>query len=501
MNGSPETRRSVLAPIIATIIGGSLVAAIASLPFVVGPPNDDGLPDIAKFIGRFHPVVLHLPIGMLVWVFVRETLNVFSKCSDPPSSRTAMGFAAISAVVAALLGFVLYHSTPDYDRELVERHLYGGLAFACLSIAAYVIKVWVDAKNGSGTWLYRAALLISVGIMTITSHDGASLTHGKGYLTDHAPEPLRGWLGMEPRAKKVTADQLPDPSVYAGLIVPILESKCYACHNAEKQKGKYRMDLYESLIAGGKEGEAIVPGNSADSNLVIRIELPESDEEHMPPEGKKDIEDHELVLIKWWIDNGASQDAKIADLPTNDAIKEAIKKSSSAVTEKPKTETTFKADESLKAQVAQLQKNFPAALQFESKDSMHLIFTTVGLREKFGDAELAKLAPILTSMVSLDLSYSALSDDGVDLLATASQLKSLRLAETGIGDAALETLSKLTELESLNLYGTKVTSQGVLKLSELQKLKKLYLWGTQVDEKTLEDLREKLPECEIVTGI
>ncbi|MGA0853711.1 MAG: hypothetical protein ACO3RK_02725, partial [Luteolibacter sp.] len=150
MNGSPETRHGLLAPIIVMIVGAGLVAAIASLPFLVGPPNDDGLPDIAKFIGRFHPVVLHLPIGMLVWVFVRETLNVFSKCSDPPSSRTAMGFAAISAVVAALLGFVLYHSTPDYDRELVERHLYGGLAFACLSIAAYVIKVWVDAKNGSG---------------------------------------------------------------------------------------------------------------------------------------------------------------------------------------------------------------------------------------------------------------------------------------------------------------------------------------------------------------
>jgi len=326
-------------PIVITIAGILLIGALAALPFVVGPPSEEGLPDTAKFIGRFHPVVLHLPIGMIIWVVVSELLNVFSKRLDAHSSRTAMGFAAASAVIAALLGFVLYHSTPDYDRELVERHLYGGLAFSCASILAYVIKVWTDTKGGKGTWLYRTVLLASVGIMTITSHDGASLTHGKGYLTDYAPEPLRRSLGMEPRrTEKKIVDQDAERAVYAGIIVPILESKCYSCHNEEKQKGRYRMDQYESLIAGGNEGEAIVRGKSAESNLIIRIELPESDEEHMPPEGKKDIEDHELVLIKWWIDNGALEDSKIADLPTNDAINEAIKKSSSAVTAKPKTD-------------------------------------------------------------------------------------------------------------------------------------------------------------------
>ena len=203
-------------PIVITIAGTLLIGAIAGLPFFVGPPNQEGLPDTAKFIGRFHPVVLHLPIGMIIWVIVSELLNVFSKRSDAPSSRTAMGFAAASAVIAALLGFVLYHSTPDYDRELVERHLYGGLAFSCASILAYVIKVWADTKGGKGTWLYRTVLLASVGIMTITSHDGASLTHGKGYLADYAPEPLRRSLGMEPRrTEKKIVDQDAEPAFEA----------------------------------------------------------------------------------------------------------------------------------------------------------------------------------------------------------------------------------------------------------------------------------------------
>ena len=248
--------------------------ALASLPFLVGPPTRDGLPDLAKFVGRFHPVVLHLPIGMLVWVMIREGLNFLSKRSDSPSSLTAMGFAAASAVVAALLGFLLYHSTPDYDRELVERHLYGGVAFSCTAIAAYIVKIWVDATTGTGTWMYRVVLLASAGMMAFTSHDGASLTHGKGYLTDYAPDPLRRFIGMKPRAEKKYENQNADLSVYTGIIVPILESKCYSCHNEEKQKGRYRMDPYEMLLAGGKEGEAIISGKSAESNLMIRIELP-----------------------------------------------------------------------------------------------------------------------------------------------------------------------------------------------------------------------------------
>jgi hypothetical protein len=260
------------------------------------------------------------------------------------------------------------------------------------------------------------------------------------------------------------------------------------------------MDQYEMLLAGGKEGEAVISGKSADSNLIIRIELPESDEEHMPPEGKKDLEDHELLLIKWWIDNGASKDAKLADFPADDAIKKAIEKSAPSAA-KPQAQKSFQVDTSLRKIVEELRKDFPSALQFESKESNHLVFSAAGMGDSFNDAELAKLAPVLPSMLALDISHSAVTDEGVKILASATALKSLRLAETAVSDASLETLAKLTELESLNLYGTQVTNQGVMKLCSLQQLKKLYLWRTQVDESTMQDLRTKLPACEIVSGI
>lgn len=503
MTQPAQPRRSSKWNILLTIAGLLLIAALGSLPFLAGPPPEDGLPDIAKFIGRFHPVVLHLPIGMLVWVLFQEALNLFPGKRERSSSRAAAGFAAGSAVAAALLGFVLYYSMPDYDKELAERHLYGGLVFACMAVATFVVKVWVDSA-GKGTAIYRIALLASTGVMGLASHDGASLTHGKGYLTDHAPEPIRKWLGLPekkaPEAKPSTREG-ENQLVYTDVIVPILEQKCYSCHNEEKQKGKFRMDEHDLLIKGGKEGHGIIPGDADKSNIIVRVELPEDDDEHMPPEGKKDLEAHEIVLLKWWISQGASKDAKLTDLAATDEVKQALAKFTPGkpveVAAKPKPQLS----DAIKSKVEGLRREFPAALNYEFQGADTLVFTALGMRAKFGDEHLAKLQPVLPAMVSLDMSHTSVTDEGVKALASAAKLKSLRLAETKVTDAALETLSKLPELESLNLYGTQVTNQGVLKLSNLQGLRKLYLWQTQVDEKALQTLREKLPDCEIVTGI
>jgi uncharacterized membrane protein len=490
--------------ILLTCAGLLLITALGLLPFLAGPPSEDGLPDIVKFIGRFHPVILHLPIGILVWVLVQEGLNLFPGKRARVSSRTAAGFAAGSAVIASLLGFLLYYSMPDYDKELAERHLLGGILFTCMAIATFLVKVWVDAASGRGTLLYRFFLLASAGVMGFASHDGASLTHGKGYLTDHAPEPLRKWLGLPEKkspgpapAAKTAENQL----VYTDVIVPILEQKCYSCHNSEKQKGKFRMDEYDLLIKGGKEGEGVVPGDLAKSNIIVRVELPEDDEEHMPPEGKKDLDAHELVLLKWWISQGASKDAKLTELPATDEVKQALAKfvpgKPVEAVAKPKPQMS----DAFKTSIENLRREFPAALNYEFQGADTLVFTALGMRGKFGDAQLAKLQPVLPAVVTLDMSHTSITDEGVKTLASAAKLKSLRLSETQVGDAALETLSKLTELESLNLYGTQVTSQGILKLASLQGLRKLYLWQTKVDEQTLQTLREKLPDCEIITGI
>lgn len=524
MTESDTPRRSLKGPVFLTLIGLVVIAALAVLPFWAGPPPEEGLPDMAKFIGRFHPVLLHLPIGMLLLVLALETGRLFSKRKPGSSTQVAMFFAAASAVVAVLLGFVLYYSMPgDYGTELAQRHLNGGIIFACGTVAAFVVKVWVDVAGGRGAWFFWLLLLGSSGVMGFASHDGASLTHGEDYLTKYAPNEVRKLIGLpekvgkekKPAGKAADKVELADveqvfgPRVaYTEVVAPIFEQKCYSCHNAEKQKGKYRMDEYELLVKGGKEGDGIVHGKSAESNVIVRMDLPEDDDEHMPPEGKKDLEPHEVMLVKWWIDGGAPKDKKVSELGLSDEIKDALSKivppeALAAQKEAERQEIKQAADkrESVKVEVERLRKEFPAALNFESQSSSGVTFTAVSMRKDFGDDDLAKLGPVMPAMVSLDLSSCTVTDKGAKLLETAGELRSLRLSETALTDAGLDALTKLPKLESLNLYGTQVTNQGVLKLAALPSLKKLYLWQTKVDAAGIEALKAKLPNCEIIMGL
>ena len=213
-------------------------------------------------------------------------------------------------------------------------------------------------------------------------------------------------------------------------------------------------------------------------------------------------------MVKWWIDKGASKDAKLADLEAPDAVKEALGKvvplevlAAQKAAAESEVKQSAEKRESVKVEVERLRKEFPAALNFESQSSSGVTFTAVSMRKDFGDDDLAKLAPVLPALVSLDLSSCTVTDEGAKLLAGAAELRSLRLSETSLTDAGLEALTKLPKLESLNLYGTKVTNQGVLKLAALPNLRKLYLWQTKVDAAGVEALKTKLPNCEIIMGL
>ena len=114
----------------------------------------------------------------------------------------------------------------------------------------------------------------------------------------------------------------PEKPIYAGLIAPMFEGKCTSCHGDKKQKGKLAMHTLELLMKGGDSGEkTIVPGKSAESLVIKRISLPETEDEHMPPKDKPQLTEKEVKILKWWIDNGAKTDVKIKDAGLPDDLK------------------------------------------------------------------------------------------------------------------------------------------------------------------------------------
>ncbi len=90
---------------------------------------------------------------------------------------------------------------------------------------------------------------------------------------------------------------------YNSQIQPIFHDSCTMCHG---NAGGLNLESYDNMLEGGNNGAAIVPGDHASSELYIRITLPASSDEDMPPQGS--LSDGEIDLIAQWIDEGALEE-------------------------------------------------------------------------------------------------------------------------------------------------------------------------------------------------
>jgi hypothetical protein len=88
-------------------------------------------------------------------------------------------------------------------------------------------------------------------------------------------------------------------------VLPILSENCFACHgpDARARKAKLRLDTREG--ASRKSDPVIVPGKSADSELIRRIRSSEPSEIMPPPRSKKKLTAGQIAVLQQWIDQGA----------------------------------------------------------------------------------------------------------------------------------------------------------------------------------------------------
>ena len=91
-------------------------------------------------------------------------------------------------------------------------------------------------------------------------------------------------------------------------ILPILSSNCFHCHGPEdgERKGKLRLDTHEGALGTGKSGATtVVPGKTADSELIQRI-ISQDDDEVMPPRAAKEkLSPKQIELLTRWVEQGA----------------------------------------------------------------------------------------------------------------------------------------------------------------------------------------------------
>ena len=260
------------------------------------PPDGAERATWAQFVGRFHPLVVHLPIALILLVPVMELVGRDQRFAYLRASAPfVLVLALISGIFASLLGWCLGRSG-GFSGPLVTQHMWGAASLLTLSWLCWVTR----ERGGRLEVIYPVALAAAVVAVSWTGYRGGQISLGERHLTEYMPEPLRKVLG-------VREETIADPSIggagtfYGARIQPIFAGQCLNCHNPEKRKSGLRLDNYGAVMRGGKHGLVVKPGDVRGSDLFRRITLSPTDDSFMPKEGKPPLSADQVKLIELWI--------------------------------------------------------------------------------------------------------------------------------------------------------------------------------------------------------
>ncbi len=90
---------------------------------------------------------------------------------------------------------------------------------------------------------------------------------------------------------------------FAHDVAPLIKTRCAGCHTDGRYKGAFSLDTREAML----RSDAVVPGKSAESELLDRL-TSDDPEFQMPPRTGKErpLTPAEVARVKAWIDGGAS---------------------------------------------------------------------------------------------------------------------------------------------------------------------------------------------------
>lgn len=431
------------------------------LAFLLVFSNKLVVPAWLQVAGRMHPLILHFPIVIIVlyvlWLLIGKSNSHYTDiCED------LLLLSAFTSVITALCGLLL-STEPGYDADALQTHKWAGCFISFFLLFWY----WFSSEKHLSRWFNIAASFIIVLFVTIAGDLGAAITHGENFLmAPVTPE----------KQKKVVAFE--DAFVYADLVQPVLEAKCISCHNSRKAKGELIMETADLLLKGGKDGK-LWDTTQADLGLMMRrVHLPEDEKEHMPPSGKPQLTDEEIVILQRWIRSGADMNKKVTDLPPNDTLRIlAYKRLKASVKE---SYDFAAADEGT---VKQLNNTNRVIYPIATK-SPALVVNFYN-STYFNPKQLEELNKIKQQVVELNLSKMPLKDDDLKKISGFKNLRILNLNYSDITGKTLNQLKQLPELKSLSLTGTSVTANHLEVLKDFPKLRSVYVWNTGISQAAL----------------
>ena len=444
------------------------------------------------FLGRFHPLLVHLPIGFLILAILIE---IYCSIFKIKINRRIVNFtwfiAFFSSVLTTILG-LLVAETGHYIDENLFMHKIFGLSLTAISFISWFLRLSIFSNLFSSSLKTLSNTIIIV-LLTLTGHYGGNLTHGETYLVDYAPENIKELVVKENKYVELEIDSV---KVYDDLIQPIFNQKCVSCHNKEISRGNLNMDSYSNLLKGGSSGIPINKSDPRKSLLIRRITMPTSELKYMPPDGEP-VSFDEIKTLIWWINNLDKSNENLVSLKVEDDIKESLEMLYSLnFTEKQWFEkiSIDKIDESL---VQNIDKSV-FQIKFISDDKKFL--SVKYLQRNVSASDIEKLEKVGKYIAYFTAKSSNISNELIKRISNFENLVKLEIQENNIDDESIKILQSLKNLEILNIHNTKITSKSIEILKTFKNLKRAYVWGTSISRSEIDQFNRKEEKLKLIGG-
>lgn len=438
-----------------------ILTFIFSLSVFAGQKEE--VPRIFLFFGRFHPLLLHLPIGALLLTFFMEIIGRIRKNDINVMITYALGFSAFFSVLTAIMGYLL-SLEGGYGKDVLQIHMYAGFSMATLTFLLYIAK---KAKEGKLKKAYMPLYISTLLLTIVTGHYGSILTHGDTFLTAYSP--------FEFNSEHEIIIETDSLYYYKHVIRPILEDKCIQCHNDNKTKGELNLTTMKHIMKGSENGEIIEAGLPLKSPMFSSLLLPLEQEEHMPPTGKPQLTRNEIWLIQHWIQTGPDFEKQIVDYSSNDTLTHYLKEY---------LLFPIKNIEDADMNVVSRLIEDGFTIRKLVFDQPYLSATYTRPNQKISKKAMNNLSDISEQLIELNLQESKLTDDIAGSIKKLTSLRTLRLDKTMITDKTLLLLKEHEDLSVLNLFNTTITNEGLSELLNSIELEKVFFGNEENKEYT-----------------
>ena len=439
---------------------------------------------IITIIGKLHPLVVHLPIGILLLaVFFQWASNKEKYAALAIAIRPAYLMGMLFAVAAVISGWLLADSG-SYPEQTLFVHRWLGISVCIGSFAGYFLQHTLSRQLQN---MFAGILCL---LIIVAAHYGGTLTHGAGYLFANT---------TVAEAKPIAPiTQVQEAMVFSQLVQPILNEKCVGCHGPNKQKGKLRLDDSTYIIQGGEDGAVFTMGSVNESEIFKRISLSVLDDQHMPPKGKPALTEQELAIINWWISSGANWHTKVKELSQPEPIKNIL-----AGLAHP---TLVRGSSIPKEPVGPASPKMIAALQAAgvmivpvAANSNYLSVNLINLTT-VSDSVIQLLAQVQPQILWIKADYQPATPKLVAAIAACKQVTRLSWTNGKLSDSDVSAFRSLSGLQYLNLANNPIGRESLMPLQSLSALQSLYVWNTKITSKEIASLASQFPHTQIDSG-